>query len=63
MGIDAALYLRTFTNGVAKGYQTGEASWILEDNTPMINALVKMGARKTKTYRIYGRPITVSEND
>ncbi len=63
LGIDAALYLRTFTNGVAKGYQTGEASWILEDNTPMINALVKMGARKTKTYRIYGRPITASEND
>ena len=63
LGIDAALYLRTFINGVAKGYQTGEASWILEDNAPMINALLKMGARKAKTYRIYGRPITVSEND
>lgn len=63
LGIDAALYLRTFTNGMAKGYQTGEASWILEDNAPMINALLKMGARKSKTYRIYGRSVAASKND
>ncbi len=63
LGIDAALYLRTFIDGTAKGYQTGEASWILEDNAPMINALLKMGARQAKTYRVYGRPITASEND
>ncbi|UCH63238.1 MAG: N-acetyltransferase [Fidelibacterota bacterium] len=62
-GIDAALYLRTFTNGIAKGYLTGEASWILEDNASMINALLKMGARKSKTYRIYSRSITMSESD
>ena len=63
LGIDAALYLRTFTNGVAKGYQTGEASWILEDNALMNNAMLKLGARKTKTYRIYGRSITAGESD
>lgn len=63
LGIDAALYLRTFTDGTAKGYRTGEASWILEDNAPMNNALLKMGARKAKTYRIYGRSIIMSEND
>lgn len=57
LGIDATLYLRTFTNGIAKGYQTGEASWILEDNTLMNNALQKVGARKVKTYRIYGQPV------
>ena len=63
LGIDAALYLRTFTNGIAKGYQTGEASWILEDNALMNNAMLKLGARKTKTYRIYGRSITAGESD
>ncbi|UCH09384.1 MAG: hypothetical protein JSU61_09105, partial [Fidelibacterota bacterium] len=55
LGIDAAFYLRTFKIGMSKGYTLGEASWILEDNAPMINALLKIGARKVKTYRIYGR--------
>ena len=63
LGIDAALYLRTFTDGIAKGYRTGEASWVLEDNAPMINAVLKMGARKSKTYRIYGRSIAASKDD
>lgn len=63
LGLDAAFYLRTFVDGVARGYHTGEASWILEDNAPMNNALVKMGAKRAKTYRIYGRPLTVSKRD
>ncbi|MFC1543074.1 N-acetyltransferase [Candidatus Neomarinimicrobiota bacterium] len=63
LGIDAALYLRTFVNGMAKGYKTGEASWILEDNSPMNNALVRMGATRAKTYRIYGRPISAGKSD
>ncbi|UCH09526.1 MAG: hypothetical protein JSU61_09880 [Fidelibacterota bacterium] len=57
LGIDAAFYLRTFKIGMSKGYTLGEASWILEDNAPMINALLKIGARKVKTYRIYGRSV------
>ncbi len=57
LGIEAAFYLRTINDGQAKGYRLGEASWILEDNAPMINGLLRMGARKVKTYRIYGRPL------
>lgn len=57
LGIDAAFYLNTIRNGVAKGYRMGEASWILEDNEPMNNALLKMGAKKVKTYRIYGQSL------
>jgi len=63
LGIDAAFYLRTFTIGQAKGYRMGEASWILEDNTPMNNTLLKIGARKVKTYRIYGRSLAQDESN
>lgn len=57
LGIDAALYLRTWQVGTGKGHMTGEASWILEDNWEMRRALEKMGARLRKTYRIYERPL------
>jgi hypothetical protein len=57
LGIDAAFFLRTFKIGMSKGYTFGEASWILEDNVPMNNALLKIGAKKAKTYRIYGHSL------
>ncbi|MBI4520454.1 MAG: N-acetyltransferase [Gemmatimonadetes bacterium] len=57
LGIDAALYLRTWVVGTAKGYVSGEASWVLEDNWEMRRALEKMGFRVRKTYRIYERPL------
>jgi GNAT superfamily N-acetyltransferase len=60
LGIDAAFYLNTIRNGTSKGYRMGEASWILEDNEHMNNALLKMGAKKVKTYRIYGQSLTDS---
>jgi hypothetical protein len=31
--------------------------WILEDNRPMLAALDQIKARKTKTYRVYDRPV------
>jgi len=52
-GIDTAMYYETFKRGMAKGYYSGEMSWILEDNHSMRNALEKMGAYPHKTYRIY----------
>jgi GNAT superfamily N-acetyltransferase len=56
-GIGAALYLRTFEVGAEKGYRTAEASWILEDNSRMRQALEKMGAEAYKTYRVYERAL------
>lgn len=52
-GIGAAMYLRTFLVGAKKGYRTGEASWILEDNALMNQALQKIGFVVYKTYRVY----------
>lgn len=51
--LGAALYARTFKDGLAKGYRWGEASLILENNTRMRGALEKMGATVYKTYRNY----------
>lgn len=60
-GLGAALYLRTWQVGAAKGYRYGEASWILEDNWEMRRALEKMGAKPYKRYRIYERELAVQE--
>ena len=51
--LGAALYARTFKDGLAMGYRWGEASLILENNTRMRGALEKMGATVYKTYRNY----------
>lgn len=56
-GIGAALYLKVFQLGAQHGYESAEASWILEDNGPMRQALEKVGAYVYKTYRVYERPL------
>lgn len=56
-GVDALLYRRIWENGRARGYDWAEAGWVLEDNQPMINGLLRMGFRAYKTYRVYERPI------
>jgi len=56
-GLGAALYLHCWLNGTARGYDHGEASWILEDNLDMVLPLERMGARPYKRYRIFERPL------
>ena len=56
-GIDAVLYLETITTAKKLGYTGGEISWTLEDNHLVNRAIEMMGGKKTKTYRIYRRPV------
>jgi GNAT superfamily N-acetyltransferase len=58
-GVDALLYKHIWEHGRAKGYDWGEASWILEDNSAMHNGLERMGFRVYKVYRLYDRPVSV----
>lgn len=44
-------------NGVAGGAEHAELSWILEDNPRMIGILDKIGSRRYKTYRVYGKAL------
>ncbi len=52
-GIEAGLISRVFENGLSMGYRTGELSWVLENNIPMIRLAEAVGARVYKTYRVY----------
>ncbi|MBK6766974.1 MAG: N-acetyltransferase [bacterium] len=56
-GIDTVLYLRAYEAGTAVGYNWGEFSWILADNTMMTSAAESMGSRAYKTWRIYEKRI------
>jgi len=52
-GVDALLYWELLNNGVGMGLQYAEASWILEDNEMMNNAVLNLGGKLYKKYRIY----------
>jgi len=56
-GIDSVFYLDTYRKAIAKGYNWGEFSWILETNDPMNTALRNIGAKVYKTYRIYEKKV------
>jgi GNAT superfamily N-acetyltransferase len=56
-GLGGLMYLNTFRVGQRKGYDIGEASWILEDNHLMNQALEKTGFREYKRYRVYERAL------
>jgi hypothetical protein len=42
---------------ISRGTNSGEFSWILEDNLPMRHMLDALGARPYKTYRIYEKAL------
>lgn len=56
-GIDAILYLESIRRGKELGYDGGEISWTLEDNHLINRAIESLGARRTKTYRLYQKAI------
>ncbi|MCP3142199.1 GNAT family N-acetyltransferase [Pyxidicoccus xibeiensis] len=56
-GLDAILYLDTLRTAKALGYVGGEISWTLEDNHLVNRAIESMGAQRSKTYRVYQRPL------
>jgi len=57
-GADALMYHWIWEKGYALGYRWAEAGWILEDNAPMNNGLLRMGFDAYKTLRLYDRPVT-----
>jgi GNAT superfamily N-acetyltransferase len=56
-GIDAILYLDTLRTARRLGYEGGEISWTLEDNHLVNRAIESMGGQRSKTHRIYQRPL------
>lgn len=56
-GIEAGLISRVFENGLKMGYRTGELSWVLENNLPMVRLAEAVGARVYKIYRVYEKKL------
>jgi hypothetical protein len=57
-GIEAVFCCRTYDAAKQKkNYRKCELSWILESNTAANSLLQKMGARRSKTYRIYEKQL------
>jgi GNAT superfamily N-acetyltransferase len=57
-GIEVVFCCRTYDVAKKKGnYRKGELSWVLESNTAANAVLKKLGARRSKTYRIYEKPL------
>ncbi|HEX9704888.1 MAG TPA: GNAT family N-acetyltransferase, partial [Gemmatimonadales bacterium] len=54
-GVDALMYHWIWDKGTARGFNWGEAGWILEDNAAMNNAIARLGFRHYKTYRVYDK--------
>ncbi len=52
-GIEGLFFTRILESSRKLGYKSSEASWILEDNTVIIQSGLKLGAKLYKKYRVY----------
>jgi GNAT superfamily N-acetyltransferase len=56
-GVEAAMLAEALTACLRLGFQRGEASWILEDNTPVQRTIGLFGGEVYKRYRVYERAV------
>jgi hypothetical protein len=56
-GVEAAMLAEALTASLRLGFQRGEASWILEDNTAVQRTIGLFGGEVYKTYRVYERAV------
>ena len=52
-GIEGLMYYKTLKSCLEMGYERAEGSWVLEDNTAIIQSAEKLGAKIYKKYRVY----------
>jgi len=56
-GLELLLVRGVVVNGIAKGWNKADLSWILEDNQPIIQTVEESGCYRTKSYRIYEKSL------
>ncbi|MBI5767205.1 MAG: N-acetyltransferase [Verrucomicrobia bacterium] len=56
-GLEAMMFAESLRKAHALGFAGAEASWILEDNVPLLRLLEAFSAKPYKTYRVYARPV------
>ena len=57
LGIEAIFFANYIKAAKENNLRAGEASWILESNTMMVQAAEKLNGKRYKTYRIYSKSI------
>lgn len=57
MGIEAVFFANYIRAAKENNLRAGEASWVLESNTMMVQAAEKLNGQRYKTYRIYSKTI------
>ncbi len=57
MGIEAVFFAKNIKESQRRGIQGGEASWVLESNTEMVNAAERMNGIRYKTYRLFSKAL------
>lgn len=55
-GIEAIFFAKNILEARERKLVGGEASWVLENNTDMVNAAEKLNGIRYKTYRLYNCP-------
>ena len=56
-GLEGVMLCEAIRAGLRMGLTEAEASWVLEDNQPMLNLMRAVGGRVYKTYRLYERAL------
>jgi GNAT superfamily N-acetyltransferase len=56
-GLESVMLSEGFKTGLKVGFTDAEASWVLEDNNPMVRLMDIFGGRIYKRYRIYDREV------
>jgi len=59
-GVDSLLY-RALYESIYSEDMKMEINYVLEDNDPMNNAIIKLGAKPYRRYRVYEKEITLDE--
>lgn len=57
LGIEAVFFANYIKAAKENNLRAGEASWILESNTMMVQAAEKLNGQRYKTYRIYSKTL------
>lgn len=56
-GLDSVMVMETFNTAKRLGWAGGEISWTLEDNDLVNRAIEVFGAKRSKTYRVFGKAL------
>jgi hypothetical protein len=57
IGLYPLLMAENHRRGIERGYRRGELSWTLEDNDAVNAGIEAVGGRRSKTYRLYEKPV------